>query len=48
MRSDNYAFVLMKDEEGYRRATQQAVRLFGIQIEVMYTVFLMQHMCSFQ
>jgi hypothetical protein len=34
MRSDNYAFVLMKDEEGYRRATQQAVRLFGIQIEV--------------
>lgn len=34
MKTDSYAFVQMADEEGFRKITKDAVRLFGIQMQV--------------
>jgi len=39
VKTDSYAFVQMADEEGFRKITKDAVRLFGIQMQVREMVF---------
>ena len=42
--TDNSAFILMKDEEGYKRATSESMRLFGMSIQVQYKCTVLRNL----
>lgn len=47
MKTDSYAFVQMADEEGFGKITKDAVRLFGIQMQVSSPFLYVLQLCFF-